>query len=69
MVFQLNLPATYVEVFKNGISVAPIVICGLEVDSTYQELIPKEEGKVKTNRFFLLGSYGTGIFINKSAIV
>jgi hypothetical protein len=43
-------------VFRNGISVAPIDTEGLDVDSTYQELIPNEEGKVIINLFFLFGS-------------
>jgi hypothetical protein len=68
-VFHVNLPATYVDVFKNGISVGLIEICGLLVDSTYHEFIPKEEGKDMINRFFRFGSYGIGIFINKSAII
>jgi hypothetical protein len=55
-VFHTNLPATYVEVFKKGISVDPIWMLGLDVDSTYQELIPNEDGNDSINRFFLFGS-------------
>jgi hypothetical protein len=51
MVCQLNLPATYTEVFKKGISVAAIVMCGLEVLSTNHSLIPKLDGNLKIKRF------------------
>jgi hypothetical protein len=44
-------------VFKNGIATGLISTFGLEELSTYQELIPKEEGNVIINLFFLLGSY------------
>jgi hypothetical protein len=55
-VSQLNLPATYVSVFKNGIGTELIVIFGLEVDSTNHSFIPKDEGNLRINLFFLLGS-------------
>jgi hypothetical protein len=52
----VNLPATYVEVFKNGISVDTILIDGLDVDSTNHSLIPKLEGNLRMNRFWRFGS-------------
>ena len=52
--YYLNRKA--LDVFKNGISTGLIVICGLAVDSTNQELIPKEESNVKINLFLRFGS-------------
>jgi hypothetical protein len=66
---QVNLPATYVDVFKNGISVDVIFAEGLLVDVTYHSLIPIDEGNRRINLFCLFGSNGTGIFISKSAIL
>ena len=40
-----------------GIATSLISIFGLDALSTYQELIPKEDGNVIINLFFLLGSY------------
>jgi hypothetical protein len=57
----VNLPATYVEVFKNGISVELILALGRAVDVTYHSLIPKDDGNLKINLFLRFGSYGTGI--------
>ena len=54
---------------KKGISTGLMLTAGLEVLSTYHSLIPKDDGNLKINLFFFLGSYGMGIFINKSAML
>ena len=45
-----------VDVFKNGTSTALIVICGLDVLSTYHSLMPKDESNLRINLFFFFGS-------------
>jgi hypothetical protein len=52
----------------NGIATELIFALGLAVDATYHSLIPNEEGNLSMKRLTLFGSYGTGIFINKSAM-
>jgi hypothetical protein len=52
----------------NGIATEVIFAFGLDVADTYHSLIPNEEGNLRMNRLTLFGSYGTGIFINKSAM-
>ena len=46
-----------------------ILADGLAVENTYHSFIPKDDGNLRINLFFLFGSYGTGIFINKSAML
>jgi hypothetical protein len=52
----------------NGIATELIFAFGLDVDDTYHSFMPNEEGNLNMNRLTLFGSYGTGIFINKSAM-